>query len=170
MADPIVEQIAQVIESRLQGVTTAAGYNQNLTVIRPTRMGLFSVKNNLAILKQGNPRPNDELSNNGIIPGNPPSQEWLQEFSVMLLSRASEKSTEAAETLVNRLWADAKQAITRFGETDAATWDKFGVLARESVIGESEIGIWEDDAATAAIEIVILVKYRIVENDPYTSG
>ncbi len=92
----------------------------------------------------------------------------MQRFSIWLLSRQSDKDTTAAETYVNRMWADAKQAITRKDETDEATWHTFGDLAREAEISESEIGLWEDDAATAAIEVSVSVKYRTDENDPYS--
>ncbi len=168
MPDPIVEQIAQEIESRLGNVTTANGFNQNLIVIRPARLGVIAVKDRLAILSQGGPRPNDNLSPNGIIPGSDPSQEFLQDFTITLISRQSDKDNTPAETLVNRMWADAKKAILRAGETDAATWDKFGSLAREAAVAESEIGIWQEDTATAVIELMIAVKYRTAENDPYT--
>ncbi len=168
MADPIVEQIAQELESRLRNVTTANGFNQNLIVTRPARYGVIGVKDNLAIIRQSGPVPNADLSNNGIIPGNPPAQEWVQVFTVTLLSRQSERDSTPAETYVNQMWADAKQAITRFDETDQATWDSFGGLAREAEITDSGIGIWEDDVATAAIEINVTVKYRTSLHDPYT--
>ncbi len=162
MADPIVEQIAQEIESRCGNVT-------GLTVVRPTRFGAATIKNGLALIQQQEPTADESFGQDGVQSGNPAAQAWVQIYLIQLFSRQSETDTTAAETLVNRLWADVVKAITRQGETDADSWHTFGGVAINSAIGSPSLGVWETDAATAVIEFKVAVQYRTNENDPYTA-
>lgn len=164
MADPIIELIAQEVESRVSNVTTANEFNQTLDVVRPVRLGVDSLKDNLAAIIQQDPVPNDEHS----VDGNPYCQAWDIEFVVALFSRPSEKDTNPAQKYLNRMWADVIQAVTRFGEVDAATWHTFGSRAIDAVISAPAYGV-ADDGTTSVVAFGVTVTYRTNENDPYTA-
>ncbi len=168
MPNPIVEQIALELESRLQNVTEANGFNQDLDVKRPARWGAEKADDGLAIIIQDDPTTDTPDARHPLsVAGNPYAQAYTQPFRVLLFSRQSEKDDTAAETYVNRMWADAVKAITRSGETDEADWQTFGDLAITSNIGPPSLDLWKD-GISAVIEFAVEVQYRTEENDPYT--
>lgn len=164
----VLEQIEQEIESRLENVTKANGFNQTLIVRRPTRKGVGAVVDFLAVVSRGDIQPDTTISPNGVGQANPPYQAWEQTYEVLLFSRQSDRDETAAEILMNQMAADALEAITRKGETDEAEWYTFGGLARNASIGAPSQGLWED-SVSAVLTLPIIVNFRHTENDPYTA-
>ena len=132
MSEPVIELIAAEFATRLANVTTGNGFQQTLEVQRPSRRGIDTEANNIAVLTQDSPTPDEEVGFHGV--GNS-FQQWDVNFGVELISRQSDKDDTPAETLVNRVWADCIQAITRFGETDETTWYTFGDNALNASFG-----------------------------------
>jgi hypothetical protein len=167
--EPIIEQIAQEIKSRLSNVTKANGFNQNLVVIRPSKNGIPSVSDNIAILTQESSQSDTSDQPHALsVEGNPYAQAFTQDFRVQMGSRQSDNDNTPAETYINRLWADVVKAITRKGKTDEATWHTFGDLALTATIQAPFFGAF-DDTATADVDFTVSVQYRTNENDPYTA-
>lgn len=145
MAEPIVEQIAQAIETKLRGITTARGYHYTLSVQWNDPDGA-SLGNLKAIVAQDEPVMRDA----------PPVGyvEWDQPFAVAVgWIAASGESPQTTRAAMNRIYADV-----------------YSVLAADRTLG----GLAIDCTIPAplffenAVVAVVNVYYRHRENDPYS--
>lgn len=165
MSEPVIELIAEELETRLATVTEGNGYHQTLTVVRPSRRGIDSEKNNLAVITQDAIEVDEDIAEGGICNS---FQQWKLTFGIELLSRQSDTDDTPVEKLINRLWADCIQAITRKDESDEATWHTFGDNALNAWIRAPEQRAWDAANATASLKFSVQVQFRTAENDPYT--
>jgi hypothetical protein len=158
MADPIIEQIMTQVVSALEGISTGAGYETDVSeVYRPkTILGYDTVPNrDFSIqLVLGDPTRDDEQSRMG----NPPLIGWDQPIEMNLIYRPSESATEAIETVLNRFWADAIKAIYLDPQ-----WSD---LAIDTEITDPQWLINADDGFVG-INATVNIEYRHKENNPY---
>jgi hypothetical protein len=160
MATPISEQIAVVVKSRLEAITTGNGYETTQSgVIRPKRIETTQPKDYQITIAQGDKTPNEALSH----PGNPPAICWDFPFTISGILRQSETDTTAQDTLKNTFEADVIKSLT-----SVSNWHTMGGLAINSTISNVE-DYFDAEAEAGAFRVVLTVMYRVSENDPYTA-
>lgn len=158
---PIVEQIAQAVETRLRNVV-APTYQQTISVKRPTRMGdNWTPENNLVVLLQGDAQRTPDVEAERY----PELYGWTQEFLIQLFTIPSESDSTPIEQLANVTVADIITAIT----TPAATWHTWGNLAILSDIADVSMEL-SPDGSWHVSQITLAVTYRTPFNDPYTAA
>ena len=159
MAFPVVEQIADVIVTRLVALQNDINAEVAVSeVVRPTRFANYTPKDNQIVITQGDNERVPELDH----PGNPPATARRQRFNIRLHVMPSEKDTTAVDEHVNLFAAEVMQAIT----TPQATWHNFGALAIDAEFDSHEP--IDSDGSFDGVNIPLLVTYRTSENDPYT--
>lgn len=150
MAEPIAEQIVQVVKTRLTTFTTKT--------FRSLRVGGWRPKDGTLVISQGDIIPNDLHSR----PGNPPATAWDMPVIVACVLKPSDKDTTAIGTYKNRFWAEIVKAVAT-----GDNWHNFGGLAIDTHISDIEDHL-DDDGAFAGIQVVVNVLFRTSENDPFT--
>lgn len=158
MATAISEQIAQKLQTRLQGITVAGGYEFTVSeVVRTSRYGNFRPQHLQLVINQGTLTRNDELS----VPGNPPATAYDMPFEIVGLLMPSESATDKSDFLRNQFSADTIKAIC----TPAASWHNWDTLAILSTISEvSDVNSEE----SSGFKLMLTVTFRTTENNPYT--
>jgi len=147
MAEPIIEQIADVIRERLLSADLVA------SVVRPKRINDDAAGDFKLTVTQGSRSINSELS----CQGNPPGTAFNQVFNVYGELRPSEDDDTAIDTYRNRFDSAIRAAIT--GHTN---WHTYGGLAINSEVGAAK-NISIESGAGVLVEL--LVQYRHDEND-----
>lgn len=155
MAYPIVEQIAQAAKTQLETVTIAHGYQQDVTVVRPTRTGGFVPSHLQIVLTQEDPTLLGDLE------GANSMKEWRQPFVANCLVRTSDANTEAVDTMVNTLRADVEKALMSSESWWSGLATDCRVLAPEQII--------TTDAEYEGVAIRFELDYRTDRDDPYTA-
>lgn len=159
---PILEQIAQAIETRLAGVTVAAGYQNTITVTRPTRMGENWTPDDYRVLLQaGDPQRNEEWE----YVANPQVYAWDQPFTIELYNSPSERDETEIQQLANVAMADIITALT----IPLATWHTWGGIAGDSNISDVSHGTAQD-GSWHVTQITLTVTYRTPFNNPYITA
>lgn len=157
MPNPVVELIAQELAARVATVTVANGYNQTLSVVRPSGTARdVTPDNNRAVIFQDDPEPAEHD-----VPGNPPLLSFRQTFYVVVYVRPSEAEATAIDTLINRAAADVVKAVR-----NSVTWHSFDGNAYNAAIGAT-MQFEHEDEAHDGIVIPFEIWYRHPENDPY---
>lgn len=160
MSEPIVENIAAALFTRLESVTEANGYQQTLSAVRPkSTLGDIAPTHLRAVLLQDDPSPASESD----VPGAPFAQAWWQPFVICIYVRPSDGDSIPIDTRINRVWADVVKAITA-----PTAWHTFGAGAINARIDPPE-RFDHDDGAHEGVMIVVSVLYRTSETDPYTA-
>ena len=166
MPEPIVEQIAVAIEARLLTITTANGYQVSVAgVLRPTQLGIDAVapRHLMVAMAQLDARL-DELKPAGRGPDGSPLANWIQPWSIACFIQTSENSTDAADTLLNRLRSSVEKALMvdiGWGPTPTTP------LATETnIVGVDLFRITAGGFVGASV--IVEVSYRTLETDPYT--
>ena len=151
MSDPIVEQIAKYIETLIDAVTIANGYQQDLVCLRPKRAFFLDAvtQDNTVILAQDAPSK-VEASAFGC-------QEWSQPFSLVAILMDSDAATTPIDTRLNTVRSDIEKKIL------ANT--TMGGLAIDTVV---EPPAYFAENQMTGIEVKINVHYRTKYDDPYT--
>jgi hypothetical protein len=155
MLYPVVEEIAQAIKTRLETVTVANGYQQDVTVVRPTRLGGFVPSDLQIVLTQ------DDPTLLGDIEGANSMKEWRQRFVANCLVRTSDTNTEPVDTTINTLRADVEKALM----SSETWWDG---LATDCRVLASE-GFIMADGEYEGVAIPFELDYRTDRDDPYTA-
>lgn len=150
MAEPVVEQIMEVVKTRM-----AAAFDN---AYRSTRIATWQPKDLVVHVHQGTLTPNSELS----CPGNPPAQAYDLEAIVAGITKPSDTELTAIDTFRNRMGADIIVAAT-----DAELWHQWGGLAINTTIGTVE-DYTEETGGFAGVMVRFLITFRTNENDPYT--
>lgn len=158
MADPILEQIMDQIETALAAISTGGGYETTVSeVYRPkTILGYDEVPNkDFSIqLVLGDPTRDEEQSRMG----NPPLVAWDQPIEMNLIYRPSESASDPIEKVLNRFWADVIKAIY--------TDPQWSGLAIDTEISDPQWMISQTDGFVG-INAIINLEYRHKENNPY---
>lgn len=155
---PVVELIAQELLSRLEAMINNNAYQTTVReVIRPTRNGNYTPKNNQIVLTMGDAEIVEELSH----PGNPPAIATMQTFNIRCHVLTDENETDAIDTTVTMFVADVMQAVC----IPQSTWHNFDSNAIDASFGPVEF--IANDGGLDGANIPINVLYRVSENDPY---
>ncbi len=171
MPEPIVEQIAANIETALLTVTIANGYQVDIAgVVRPAQFALETVspKNLLAVIMQTDAMIDDSKHLPTV--HNPDGRNlvhWIQPFAISLFIQTSEKADpiEPADKLINRFRASAEKALMQdLGWANEAT--PTVPLAYQSDVVYAEL-FEPADGGFVGVTIVLEVRYRTFEDDPY---
>lgn len=155
---PIIEQIAEVIASRLEEITEANGYRFDVAeVVRPLRGGFPETpKNWSCIVVQHENSYNETLSH----AGSPPATAWDATFHIHCLVRESDKSDTPRQTRENEFYGAVIKAIC-----NESNWHHMDFLAIVSDWGSVEPYI-SSTGDHAGITIPLIVTYRVSEDDP----
>ena len=156
MSTPIVEQIAANIETATNQITVAAGFNENLTCIRPNRLGYegsATPADGKVVLRLADRRRDDENS----IPGNPPAVCWWQMYALVAFVIAADDATTAIDIRNQQVAADLEKKLL----TDPTR----GGLAIDTVCRGAYT--FDDGPAFSGITVMVECQYRTRENDPY---
>lgn len=168
MPEPIVEQIAVAIKTRLLTITTGNGYQVSVAgVLRPTQLGIDAVapRHLMIAMAQLDARL-DELKAHPLAasPDGPPLVHWIQPWSIACFIQTSESSSDPADTLLNRLRCSVEKALLvnpGWGATPTTP------LAYETnVVGVDLFKITAGGFVGASV--IVEVSYRTLETDPYT--
>ena len=158
MSEPIVEQIAAALKTRIESVTVTNGYQETVSeVVRPSRASgeqAYVPQNNLVVILQDDPEEGD--SPEGL-------KAWIQPFALMAFAQLSDQASTPADTVLNRFAADLEKAI----RSDPT----FGGLAYDAVIRPA-FGWVGKNAFTGfeGITVNVDIYYRTLEDDPYAAG
>ena len=157
---PVIEDIAVVLFSRLQGLLVAGTYQTTASeIIRPLRLGGYTPKDWQVVLTQGETKINEELS----FPGNPPATAFETRFDIRCHVMPSEGSSTALATLVNQIAADIRKVVCATGGN---AWSSFGGNAIDASWPPHEQII--SDGSFGGVNVPIEILYRTREGDPYT--
>ena len=158
MATAIPELIAQVLQTRLQQITIANGFETTVsTVERPAPTSDMKPEDNQIIVSNGDLNRLRELD----CGGNPPAYAYQQGYQINAVMRPSEKSNTAASALQNKMTADIVKAIT----AGAAWWQMGG----NAILTEWEdIAPYDDSNGSAAgVRFELKCTFRCDANNPY---
>ena len=171
MPEPIVEQIAAAVETRLLTVTIANGYQVDIAgVLRPTQLGLDSIAPRplLAMMLQIDPYLDDSKNHpKGLGPDiGPPLIHWVQPWAIALFVQTSERATPPlpADTLINRFRASVEKALMvdpGWGATPTTALAYRTDLVPPIYFPETEGGF-------VGCSVILEAGYRTLETDPYT--
>ncbi len=151
MSTPLIETIAVAMQTALTAITTANGYNYDVTeVVRPTRAGI-TPKNGTCVLEQGDKRHAEDAALK--------TDEWIVPFYITLYIRPSDTSTVALDTLGNVWGADVEKALGINPQFATAVLDSW---TSEHAFIESP------DGALDGIQVEYLVNFGTAYRDPYT--
>lgn len=154
---PIIEQILGRVATALAAIKIANGYQVDIeSVYRPAALSgyAYTPKHHGIALTLGDPAraPEHDLS------GSPAIIAWDQPVHLDLIHRPSDAATTPIERALNILWADVQRAVM-----DDPTWEGY---ADDTTIADPEY--WADEAdGTCGITVVITLRYRVREDDPY---
>lgn len=152
MSNPVIEHIANNIKTTVDGITTANGYNQDLTGIRPKKNDFSDVTpdNGVVLVWQEDDSPLDGAALSAV--------EFLQEFVLFCIVTPPKTSSDSLDTYLNQVKSDIRKALmvdhTRGG------------YALDTTIGASKK--FDDGNGFTGIAVSCLVSYRTSLTDPYT--
>lgn len=160
MSLPVVEQISQVIASRLEAVTVAGGYYTDVSeVYRPSRLPDWSPQAGTVVLLAGGAERNEELSPQG----NPPGSAWSQDFAILGFVEASDTDTTPIDQLVSVAASDLMKGVCAVPTGHWQTMDGNAINAWWQ--SQERLGT---DGPLEAFRLGLTVVYRTSELDPYT--
>lgn len=155
MADPIVEQIAEAIETAINAITIGNGYNYTLTAVRPKRIHLETdINDDLKVIIFQDDQPTlIDFTNETIT--------WLQGFQCQAIVIDSDTATEAIDTKLNKIRSDIEKKLLSAGSI------ALGGLGR--VMPKPPIYFVQESQA-AVVSVNFDVEYETDFNDPYTQS
>jgi hypothetical protein len=161
MTFPVLERIAQALETRLANVTTDKGYNVTLHPARQKRLGVITLSDGDALITQADPAPDQEMTTEG----NPRLVANVQPFHIVIICRPSDSSDVPIDQALNVSAADAVKAL-QIPETPGDDWRTFGGLAYNASFEPQQE--FPSDGKMTGVVVILNVSYRTPENDPYS--
>ena len=155
MTTPIVEHIAADIATAIGEITVAAGYNQTLTALRPTKMDFMQTPaaDGVVLIKQDDPvRIDEEETPYTCI-------DWSQPFVLAAFVIDSDDAATPIDTRLNQVRSDIEHKLS----VDKTR----GGYALDTTIS-NPVPFAESPRVTG-IAVVVEVEYRTAVNDPYAS-
>lgn len=154
-SEPIIEQITQDIETWLNTVKIANGYQTELTVERRKRGGNApKAGQTLAVLNQGQPQRLREDSQD--------TMGWTQPYYIDIYVDPDESRTTAVDTDINRARSDVEKALTY----DLTSRTRGGLAFNTTIVPALLFTEGKHDG----VQVRILVQYYTAFNDPYTAS
>ena len=157
MSVTVVEQIAQVIESRLRNLLVDGENTVVTEVVRPSSIGQYTPQDMQIVMTQGETVINEELG----CPGNPPATCFETTFNIRCHSVPDETLETAKDSYLNEFAADVRKVIC----SPQNSWHNFGSLAIDARFESTET--ITSEASPNGINIPLTVLYRTDENNPY---
>ncbi|GAH76077.1 unnamed protein product [marine sediment metagenome] len=152
MATPITESIAENIKTAINLITTANGFNQDLSAIRRRRLDFSDcLPEDLKVLII---QTEDELPEQEAVGAN----EWLQVYFLEAFVIDSDTATASIETRMSQVRDDIRKKLTE----DTTR----GGYAIDTILRAATP--FDDGEGFTGIELEIAVHYRTQWNDPYT--
>lgn len=153
MSLPIVEQIAVKLVEAVNAITTANGFNYDLTAVRPKRLHLESDLNDdlSVIIEQEDPVKESQTES---------TITWRQAFTLQAIAIDSDDSTEAIDTKLNKIRADIEKHLLN------DTYNTCGGLAEGIMLRAPERFVIPP--AISGVAVNIDVWYTTEYADPYT--
>jgi hypothetical protein len=147
----VVEQIAAKLAEYVDGITTAAGFNQDLTAVRPKRIHLetdIDADGVVIIAQQAGQQ--DELSDEQVV--------WRQAFVLQALIIDSDRATEPIDTRLNKVRSDIEKQLA---STAHKTCDGLaeGILLNGAEPLYGNIGGAECSGIAVGIEVIYHCNY-----------
>ena len=159
---PIPELISKIIVTRLEAITTTAGYLINVpSVTRIHRDAKDWSPTNLSL---GLTQPTDSRTPELDHEGNPPAEAHSLAFHIHCFVRQDDSDPTPDQTTENLLVASVKKALTSSG----SDWHTFGGNAFNADFGDVEAFL-ASDGSSAGATLPLFVQYRISETDPFTN-
>jgi len=159
MPEPVVELIAQNIQATVNAITSAAGFQQDLTCARPTRKAMVDLAvadhapvNGTVLLVQMADEVDDEHSN----AGSPARLAWRQRFALLAFVSDSDAATAPIDTLINRVKSDIRRKLMEDPQR--------GGLALDTQ--QAGAAVFPDEG----VDIYFDVIFRTREDDPYVNA
>lgn len=151
MSTPVIENIAGNIESCINEITEANGFNQDLIAVRPRRNDFTDImpEDKKVLIVQ-----TDEDDVEGV----QPAATWNQTFVLMALVIDSDKASDSIDTRINKVRADIRKKL----QVDP----KRNSLAIDTINRGS--AKFDDGEGFTGIAVVIEVQYRTKVEDPYS--
>jgi len=155
MATPIIETIATTLAGYINAITTAAGFNQDLTAVRPKRIHLEGDLNadNTVIIEQESAELIDQTDT---------TITWRQGFTLQAIVIDSDTATDALDTRLNKIRSDIEKKLC------ASASLRLGGLAEGIIFKSTEKFI--SDPRLAGIAVNIDVIYTTNYGDPYSQS
>jgi hypothetical protein len=156
---PVIERIMQVVEQRLQVMTTGIYPNSPVVeVIRPLRTDSWTPRSYQILIYL-----NEQVESEGLMrPGNPPAIAYDARIALLCHVMPSETDTTPFDEYCNTFYADIVEALTDSGNPN---WYDFGNLAFNASIGSPEpLGA---DGGVDGFLVNLTVTYRVSEWSPY---
>jgi hypothetical protein len=153
---PIIERIARLFKTRLDLVVAGGTYRNTFTVVRPLPSVTVDWSHGKVLIEQS---PAARLTQ--VLEGNPPLNEYEQDFVITICIAPSEASTSPIDAECNFAAADAKLAIA-----SSATWAQWNSLAEWTEHTGTDIA---NDGELKLVKLTYTVTYRTADNDPYTA-
>ena len=152
---PIIEQIALKLETLVNAITVANGYNYDLLAVRPKRLflegDLYDDLN--VVIEQAECKLMEE-SDEILI--------WSQEFSLQAICIDSDTATESIDTKRNKIRSDIEKKLM----TDE-NWLLDG-LAEGIIFAGAEPFYLENKIYGISVNINVI--YKVNTNDPYSQN
>lgn len=160
MADPIIEQIAQVILERI-GNVSAPAYNTTLVGVDRWSHTGNKIEHLRAILIQESSGTPDDVKE-----GNPPSRARTKRFRIPIPIQQPPGATQSDDQVANIATADVEKAICTTGNA-SFDWAQMDGLAINSELQEP---VEIQEVGYCGQQVIVDVTYRTQENDPYTQA
>lgn len=158
MAEPVIENIAQSIETQLGTIKAANGYATTVSgVVRPKRRAdRIMVENNIVLDQGERTRPDSGADNRAT---------WIVPFLIHLVVRPGDDATDPIDKLINRFVADIEKA---FPEINGPDWYVDGMI-QHTLSGPAPLPDSEDFEGAEGATMILEVMYRHSLTDPYTA-
>jgi len=151
---PVIELIAAEIADRIDEITVANTFNQDLVAVRPKRNDFKDIppENGKVLIWQGDEAPPDAEAIG--------TEAWLQEFLLIALVIDSDAAETSIDTRINQVRADIEKKLkddhTRGGN---AIDTKFGGSVK-----------FDEGGGFTGIAVQCIVHYRTEYSNPYEKG
>lgn len=157
MTTPIIESIAANVETTLDGITVANGYNQTIVAYRPRRIDFSDTPpaDLVALIIQTEAEFSDENRAQT-------HAQWRQYFEVYVEVIDSDTATTTIDTRCNQVAADIMKALMvdpRRGKSDGSVIDT-------RIEGYSFID--PENGNISGVHVVFSVLYRTSITNPYS--
>ena len=151
MAIPIIEQIAVELAARIDEITTANGFQQNLTALRPKRDDFADVTpaDGVVLMVQEDAEADPESPW--------PMQDWQQVFLLCAIVLDADDAATSIDVRKNQVAADIAKKLR-------ADRSRGGLANETTILGRTNFA----EGAFTGIAVAVMVDYRHQADDPYT--